>query len=419
MKMEANWRSVMGKVFPSVLPAGEKQYNLEGLLERLPSEAREAAKIGAVKIGLSINSEYASKARDFFTEKSSDYDDMARFEILSGNPERAIAIYEEGHFFVDQAAKVAKEHIGIGRAIKVYEDALEREDSARNHEGLSRLYEEQGDSVNTEKHLRLAISGYEKERRVDRAVELERQHGTLDDVIGIYERVAETVSSHDKAVYLLQGAKVAEEAGNQEKAHQLYEKAFDTLLEDRFLIDPKPLINIAKSVGNNDKLITAYERAFQPQDAYRLAMQEGYTDRAMEISSRVKVPEELSKMAKFALDNGHADMAIQIYEQAGLRKEAARTANQNGNPQKALEICEPRIGIDYVCETFEDPEYFDIAIDAASKIGDEAKRGLIGHQAMERFSVLGKFDVSARFAERLGYTERANTYKLLASLPKV
>lgn len=417
--MGANWRSIVGKVIPGVLPAEEKQYNLEELLERLPPEVREAAEIGAVRKGLSESSEYASKARNFFAEKRSGYDDMVRFEILSGNPERAIAIYEEGHFFVDHAAEIAREHIGVERAIKVYEDALEREDSARYHEGLSRLYEEHGDSENSHEHLKLAIAGYEKERRVDKAVELERRHGTLDNVIEIYVRVAEvTEGSHNRAVYLQQGAKVAEETGNQEKAHQLYEKVLDALLEDRFLIDVKHLLKIAQKVGDNEKLITAYERASQPQDAYRLAMQEGYTDRAMEISSKITAPEELSKMAKFALDNGHADLAIQIYAKAGLNKEAARTANQHGNPQKALEICEPSIGVDYVCGTFEDPEYFDIAMDAASKLGDEERRGLIGHQAMERFSVLGKFDVSAKFADRLGYTERAETYKLLALLPK-
>lgn len=419
--MEASgWRSVVGRVFPSVLPIEEKQLNLEELLDRLPLEAREAAEIGAVRVGLSENPKYAAKARDFYADKRRGYDERVRFEILSGNPEGAIAIYEEGHFFVDQAAEVAKEHISVERAIKVYDDALEKEDAARHHEGLARLYGEQGDSSNAEKHLRLAIAGYEKEGRVDKAVELERKHGTLDNVIKMYARVAEaTEESHNKAVYFQQGAQVAEEACDQEKAHQLYEKALDALLEDRFLIDAKHLIKMAQKVGNNDKLITAYERASQPQDAYRLAIKEGYTERAMEICLRVRTPEELAKMAKFTLDSGHADMAIQIYEQAGLDKNAAKTANQYGNPQKALEICEPRININYACGTFEDSEYFDIAMDAASKIGDEGRRELIGHQAMERFSVLGKFDVSARFAKKLGYTERASTYKLLASLLKV
>lgn len=419
--MEASgWRSVVGRVFPSVLPSvlpiEEKQLNLEELLDRLPLEAREAVEIGAVRAGLSENPDYASKARGFYADKRSGYDERARFEILCGNPEGAIAIYEEGHFFVDQAAKVAKEHISVERAIKVYDDALEKEDAARHHEGLARLYGEQGDSSNAEKHLRLAIVGYEKEGIVDRAVELERKHGTLDNVIEIYVRVA--TEGHNIADYFQQGAQVAEEAGDQEKAHQLYEKALDAFLEHHFFFNVKDLINLAQKVGDKDKLITVYEKASQPQQAYRLAMQEGYIDRAMKICLGIRVPEELAKMAKFALDNGHADMAIQIYEQAGLDKDAARTANQYGNPQKALEICEPKIDTPYENGYFGDADYYDIAMDAASKIGDEERSKVIGHKAMERFSVLGKFDISARFAEKLGYNEMASTYRLLASLPK-
>ena len=43
----------------------------------------------------------------------------------------------------------------------------------------------------------------------------------------------------------------------------------------------------------------------------------------------------------------------------------------------------------------------------------------IGNKAMQRFSVLGKFAVSAKFAEKLGHSEIADTYRMLASLPKV
>ncbi len=416
----SNWRSIVRRVIPGVLPAEEKKYNLEELLDQLPEDAREAAEIGAVRAGISENQDYAAKASTFYADKRSGYDEMARFEILRGNPEGAIVIYEEGHFFVDKAAEVAKNHVSMERAIKVYDDALKKEDVARHHEGLVRLYKEQGDSCNAEKHLRLAIAGYEKERRVDRAVDLEREHGTLDNVVGIYTRVAEvTEDSHNRAVYYQKGAKIAEENGDHEKAHKLYEKALDALLEDRFLFNAEHLINLAKKVGDQNKLITVYENASQPQNAYRLAMQNGYTDRAMGICLGVRVPEELAKMAKFALDSGRVDMAIQIYEHAGLEKDAARTANQHGNPQKALEICEPKIDTPYENGYFGDVDYYDIAMDAASKIGDEEKRELISHKAMERFSVLGRFDVSAKFAEKLGDHERASTYQMLASLPKM
>ena len=138
-----------------------------------------------------------------------------------------------------------------------------------------------------------------------------------------------------------------------------------------------------------------------------------------EICLEIGVSEELSTMAKFALDKGHAEMAIQIYEHAGLDKDAARTAYQYGNPQKALEICQPKIDTPHENGYFSDPDYYDLAMDAAFKIGDEAGRQIIGQKAMQRFSVLGRFDVSAQFAERLGDFERANTYKMLASLPKM
>ncbi len=418
----SGWRLVLGKVFPSILPAEKKQFNLEELLDQLPPETRRSAEIGAVKAGFSESSEYAAKAKSFYADRKESSDEIARFEILSGNLESAIAIYEECRFSVDEAAEVAKKHIGIERAIKVYEDALAKGEAARHHERLAQLYEEQGDGNNARMHWRLAISGYEKESDVRKAAELERKHGSLAEVIEIYTRAAErTAKDHDlrgSSSYFQQGAKVAEEAENKEKAHQLYTWAFDALLEVDFLLDTETLINLAQKVGDKKKLITAYEKASQPQQAYKLALEEGYHDRAMEICSKVGVPEKLVDMAKFALDNGRADMAVKIYERACLDKEAARTASQHGSPQKALEICESKIDINYVCWPFEDPDYFDIAMDAASRIGDDERRKLVGHKAMERFSALGKFDVSAKFADKLGYNNLAGTYKSLASLPK-
>src|SRR3989338_4310554 len=416
----SKWRSVVGIFIPTVLPVQEKQYNLDELLTKLPPEAREAAEIGAVKAGFSASPDYAAKASIFYADKGSSYEEMARLEILKGNPEGAIAIYEGGHFFVEQAAEVAKDHISINRAIQIYEKAIEREDNGRYHEKLMSLYAEIGDLAAAKIHLQQAITRYGKSGSVDRAVSLEREYGTLDKVIEIYVRVAESnESNHNRASYYHYGAKVAEEIGEEKKAHQLYEKSLDALLEDRFLFYPETLINLAKKVGNEEKLITVYELVSQPIEAYKLALQGNKIDRAMNICLKVRVTDDLAKMAKFALEKDQAEMAIKIYEHAGLDKDAARTAYTTGNPQKALDICEEKMNSLQVNGNFGDADYFEIAMDAATKMGDEEKIKSIGNKAMQRFSVLGKFAVSAKFAEKLGHSEIADTYRMLASLPKV
>ncbi|MBS3126588.1 hypothetical protein J4228_00310, partial [Candidatus Woesearchaeota archaeon] len=319
-------------------------------------------------------------------------------------------------------------YVGVERAIKVYEDALQKEgplpNSAHYHEELAHLYEEQGNSDSAKKHIKLAIAGYEEEGAVYGAVNLERRYGTLDNVIKILVRAAEVKEAAGGGNYgrLLyhQAAEAAEEAGNLENARQIHEKELDSLLrESCWRLDKEGVITLAKKVGNKDKLIAAYEKFDLPQEAFKVALQEGYTDRAMEICFKMSVTEELSKLAKFTLDKGYQNMTLRIYEHAGLEKEAAKTAIQYGNPQKALEICELKIDTPHENGYYGDADYYDLAMDAASRIGDKERRELIGRKAIHKFSALGEFSVSARFAEKLGDNERARTYTLLASLPKV
>ena len=48
-------------------------------------------------------------------------------------------------------------------------------------------------------------------------------------------------------------------------------------------------------------------------------------------------------------------------------------------------------------------------MDAASRIGDKERRELIGRKAIHKFSALGEFSVSARFAEKLSDKQKTTT----------
>ncbi len=400
---------------------------LEELLEQLPSEEREFAEIGAVRTGASENPEYASKASDFYSDKHSDPDLMAKFEILKGNPEGAIAIYTNDYPFIEEAAKVAKTHISIERAIQVYEKAIEKYDAGRYHEEIARLYQEKGDTANAEKYFREAIVLYEKDGRFREFERLEREHGNLENIMSMYEKLAESNEGNNKTAFYYSALHVAEEIGNQEKVKQISEKILDVFLENNLtFIRPENLLALANEVGNKDKLITAYDKLITAYElvglsekAYQLALEEGNTRRAINIFSRVHSTDKLIQLAELSIDNGYPHLAIPIYERAGRDKDAARLAIEHGYSQKALDICIPIIDTINVDGYFKDPDYFEIAMDACSELyTDGLLKMAIGKKAIYRFAALGEFEVSAKFADKLGDTEKANTYRTLASLPK-
>lgn len=402
-------------------PKLEELPKLEDLLEKLPSDEKEFAQIGAVRADLSKNPDYAAKASSFYADKGSGYDLMAKFEILKGNPEGAIAIYTNDYPFIEEAAKIAKNHISLERAIQIYEKAIEKKEGyiARYLEEIARLYQEKGDNFAAKRYFQLAITAYEKESFFNEAEALEREHGNLENAVEMFVRAAESSDSHNKAAFYYSAIEVAEEIGNQEKVNQLNEKLLDAILGERFLFNANQLINIAQKVGNKDKLISAYLKSGQIQKACELALEEGNTKKVEEISSIIRNPEEINKLAKFILEKGYnADLAITLYERAGDTKKAARTALNYANPYRAVEICRPMIDTPHENGYFRDPDYYEIAMDAYSKTENENAKKNIGQKAIQRFAALGQFDVSAKFAEKLGDTEKANTYRLLASLAK-
>ena len=397
-----------------------KKPALEELLEQLPSEEREFAEIGAVRVGASENPDHASKASNFYVDKHSDPDLMAKFEILKGNPEGAIAIYTNDYPFIEEAAKVAREHLGINRAIQVYEKAIEKDNSGRYHESIAELYLEKCDSINAEKHFKEAITRYEQEGHFRKVEELEREKGNLERVIEIYVRLAESAGAPNKTAWYYNAVNIAEEIGDKEKVKQLEEKILDYVLEGNTYFNSENLITLAQKVGNIDKLITAYEMVGMPEKAYKIALEEKKIRRAIEVSSKGNSDNRLILMAKLSIDGGHPNLAIPLYERAGRNKTAAKLAIEHGHSQKALDICIPIIDTSNVDGYFKDPDYFEIVMDACSELyADGLLRMATGKKAIYRFAALGEFDVSAKFADKLGDTEKANTYRQLASLSKI
>tara|TARA_Y100000310_G_scaffold317846_1_gene371190 strand:+ start:12961 stop:14172 length:1212 start_codon:yes stop_codon:yes gene_type:complete len=401
-----------------VLPVEEKQLNLEELLGQLPSEVREAAEIGVVRADISSNPEYARKAGTFYADKKCGSDLLVKFELIKGDPEAAITLLGNYSYSVKQAAKVAKEHIGLDRAIMVYLEAIEKEDAPRHHEGIARLYEEKGDNDRANKFYRSAIDGYLRDRQIDRAVNLEKEKGEVRNVIGLYLWAAQNMDeAGNKAAYFWQGAKFAEELDDSLIANELYENALDEKLRDRFVFNGENLIKLAKQVGNDSKLITAYQKADLPVEAIKHAIDTGYNERALEIALLMSIPDKLKEVAKYALSKELPELAIPIYEHGGMDKEVARLLITNGNPSKAIEICNPLIDESIENGLFRDPDYFSIAMDAYQALGNEDDTQKVGQKAIHRFSVLGKFDIAANFATRLGYEELAKTYYKISSLP--
>lgn len=415
-------RSIFGKIIPSTLPTENKQQNLEDLLDQLPKGIREAAEIGAARSGLSENPEYAKKASKFYEDKHSGPDLMAKLAASSGNPEEAIKILEK-RYSVGAAAEAAKKYVGFERAVKVYEDAIAREDSARLHEGLAQLYEEHGDLANAKKYFRQSISMYEKEEQYGQAADLERKYGTIDNIVEIYIRAAESAKydTFRESLYR-SAADAAEESGNQEKARELYEKTLNLYLEEKnpvlSMLHERDIIEIAKKIGDTEKLISIYQRFNMLNEAVKLAIQEGYPERALEFKLVCYTKEAAANIAKLAIDKGYLDVAMQIYEEAGLEKNAAKLAIKFSKPERALEICEQRINTTDENGYFGDADYFDIAMESAFLLGNTAKGYIIGHKAIERFLALGEFDVAGKFAEKLEESETAKIYKKLASLRK-
>lgn len=332
-----------------------KQVGVEELLASLDPEAREAAGIGAVVRGLSRDPEHVARARTFFDGRS--VLERAKVEIIAGDFEAAIAIYEEGgRFFIREAAECALKHVGRNRAIQVYLRALEGVEDPKFHEGLYFLYREEGDSASSQEHLRRAVEG---------------------------------------------------------RARQLYERAFDVLLDGDFkdeilFRDRELLVEVARKVDDIEKLLSAYEIA-SPFEAYELALQNGMVDRAMKIALE-KVGRDFSQMAGVALRYGYVAEAVELFIRGGSELVAARVACQYGALEKALEICEPEL------RSFYRYEFHEIAMDVFSRLGNEEKRREIGSWARDGFARNGRFDVAALFAVKLGDEDGAGVYRSLAQL---
>src|SRR3989344_2655445 len=120
-----SWRSALGKVFPSLLEKNtqkQENHDLEGLLSQLPPEARKVAAIGAVKAKATDHPEYIDLALQFYEGKQCGPDFLAGLALRKGDPEKAIEIYlQDSGLYADKAATIAKEHLGLDRAIQVYE----------------------------------------------------------------------------------------------------------------------------------------------------------------------------------------------------------------------------------------------------------------------------------------------------------
>ncbi len=416
-------------VFSTPLIRKTQKPTLDQLLAQLPEDQRTAVEIGAVRAHLSANPEHAQKATAFYQDKHSGQELMAHFALQEGDVEKALGILEQNSLYIEKAAELALKHLGMERAVQVYERAIAKEGIGYYHEQLAKFYLKHNDKTNAKKEFTKAMEKYEQTRNPHRAINLAKEHGTLDDVLGIYHRAAQSSTERrHKITYYTEGAEFAEKNNRPQLAAQMYESALDAHFEEDRIenviglssIEKEDLIKLARKVGNKEKLLAAYEKTHNAESAYHLALELGYVERAKNIILKeINDPNTLAMFAKNALHKNQLELALELYEHAGLDKDLARTAIQYNKPQKALDICLPKIDVNEENGYFRDPEYFILAMLAAGNMGKQELRKTIAQKAITRFAVLGEFAHCATFAESIGYEASANIYKKIASLPEV
>ena len=414
-----SWRSTLGKLFPSLLEKNtqkQEDHNLEELLSQLSPEARTAAAIGAVRAKATDHPEYIDLALQFYEGKRCGPDFLAELALRKGDPEKAMEIYlQDSSWYADKAARIAKEHLGLDRAIQVYENVLQKEKYPQWQEGLARLYLEKGDSEKANVLFTSAREGYEERHDIERAVTLEKERGNLNEAVSVYQRAAEKSEGSNKSCYYEKAVQLAEEIGNHEKAHSLYHAALDAYLEQRFSLlsyELNSIEKIAQKTGDNDKLIKAYLKAGKPEKAAEMAQRLGKLGQAVEIYEKMR---EFDKAAEVALLKGDAEKAVEIlYHKKGDDKKAINIASEHGCPEKVREMCEERMNIKYMCGFYEDSDFCRVAVEAMERIGDHKTAKEYCTKTVERFAALGKFKVCAEFSEKLGDEKNALAYRNLA-----
>ena len=390
--------------------------DLEELLSLLPEEAREAAEVGSVRTGISEDPEYIDKTIAFYQDKQGDQKDIVQLHLLKGDPQAAIAVYTDNNFFIEDAATLAREHLGVEAAIKVYQDAITKGDHPKYHKLLGELFREEGQEEDAQKHFGEAIQGYMEKGSVVDALELERAEGTIEGVLEIYQKKAEK-GQQMNIDFILEGAEFAEANDFQEEADQLYESALDHLLAEIFVLDKQRIVKVAEKVGNPKKLLAAYQKTSQSAKAYALAVEEGLDTIATGIVEDFRVkPAELLKIAEIAEEAGRIQDASKSYSRAGQEKTGLRLQLKHGDAASVLNYCENMINIEYECKIFENPDYFLMGMKAAEVMENEEKRTEIGNKAIERFAKLGDFARASHFASQIGKNKEADTYKALAKL---
>lgn len=404
--------------------------SLDELIGLLPETERMYVRIGLVTKEVPYYTpQVVSEASTFYRDKKAGADYLAKLALRNGNPDDAIRCFlnDGSDYAVLSAVKIAEDHIGFDRAIVILEEALQNMNKKdlfpRYYDQLSKYYARKGNIEKAETSFNAAITEYQKQGDFLSALKLAKEKDNkklqLELLIEWAGKKRNTEEQYNQA------ARLAEQLKDG-RTSQLYRKAFDAMIKDSTIsilgaTDMK-LLTLAKRINTPEALIKAYVKLAQISyvsaetiDAYytnaaAIAEKAGYNGIAVQLYRKARDPR---KAIDLLIKKNKTYLAIRVAKKDIGEKEAAYLALNNQQPETALKLIEKTLAIDYVCRSYEDPDYFRIAIRAYDALDNQEQKQEYLKKGINRFSALGNFAVCSQFALLQGNTYAANTYDLL------
>lgn len=420
---------------PAPQPSLFRQPSIDELLQQLPEDMRRSAHIGLVRKEVSNDPQAIDDTIAFYSHTKAGVDEQVKLKLKKGEPEQALQILlNDSPIFILSAAEFAEKHISVDRAIAVFEDAIKSEQASYNHsrfyEELVKLYDKKGDANNTEQCFNLAIAEHKKKpEHLHFAVQLADKRGKKALALELAIEKAERDNKYMEVESYADAAQRAEELGDK-RATALYERALNAgLNHEKYLMysgNKGDILSFARKVGTPDAMIKAHIQIANGD--YRHHVREGHYHSAAEIAKKAayalltvafyRKAKEPEKAVDFLVEKGRIFSAITLAKQDIGGKQAAYLALEHQRSEEALKCVQESLSIPHLCKSYEDPEYFRIAIRASDALNNEEQKQRYLQEGIERFSTLGNFAICKEFALQQENTRAAMVYDKLAKVKK-
>jgi tetratricopeptide (TPR) repeat protein len=294
-----------------------------------------------------------------------------------------------------------------------------------------------------EDYVNSAIEFCEKADRLGDAIDIARQAGRADRVVGLLEKsgrllaaarfarqsgmadrsrdLFERVVNHlDSRSEFVNAAKVAREAGLPERSAELLDRAIKQLTDGNRILEAS---NLALEAGLAGRAVEILEAAGRFRDAAKTARDAGLTERAIAAYQKAG---QIKEAVQAAVEADQVEKAIEICEAAGNFTDAARLAERAGAVEWAVDLYEKAEMFGVAAETARDNGMIERAIELYRRAGrDEDARALGGRiiqkdadgarkrRDLEMAEREGDFQTAARLARELGLADKAAAFEAL------